>query len=139
VHSTVIIWTTKIEESDTSTSKAAGMRLLLELTYLPTRLQIKLFYFTADFWSALYILSGECFKSTTSLYVISRPGDWVVTLNVLGTCLENSAQESDTLYWRQAVLVSGLFEVGNELCCMIVSCYWGARNIWITTEFVGLL
>jgi len=48
------------------------------------------------------------FKRTTNLYIISRPGDRDVTVNVLGvigTCLENSAQDSDTLHWRQAVQV----------------------------------
>jgi len=65
------------------------------------------------------------FKPITSLYIISMPGDCDVTVNVLGvidTFLENSAQESDTLHWRQAVQVSGLFQVGDELCCTIVNC-----------------
>jgi hypothetical protein len=40
-----------------------------ELTYLPTKLHTKLYYFTADFGSALYILSEECL-SLPPIYVL---------------------------------------------------------------------
>jgi len=55
--------------SDTSISRAAVIRLLLELMYLPTKLQIKLYYFTADFGSSLYVLSGECL-SLPPIYIL---------------------------------------------------------------------
>jgi len=46
-----------------------NIRLLLELSYLPTKLHIKLYYFTADFISALYILLVE-FLSLPPMYIL---------------------------------------------------------------------